>query len=235
MRVGRTLVSSVAMLAVASAVGLTGGIRAQDKAGRTKPGADEAGDQLDEKASREVMQALQQVRAAVRKRDQGDKEKAKAEEAKAPLPTRPTRSVTPPSLTSADLDRMIQKYLAKTNPKVEPAELTSDVEFVRRVHLDLAGAPPTPGAGPLLRQRPDQGQAGQADRRAAAEPRVRPQLGAVLARRGPVPRHQPERDPGAVRRPGRLAGRAVPEEPAVGRDRLGDDHGHRDGWTRTVR
>ena len=35
MRGGSTFVSSVAMLAVASAVGLTGGIQAQDEAGRT--------------------------------------------------------------------------------------------------------------------------------------------------------------------------------------------------------
>ena len=144
MRWRSTFVSSVTMLAVASAVGLSGVIRAQDKAVPTNPGS--AGDtgQLDEKASREVMQVLQQVKAAVRKRDQGDKEKARTEEAKAPLPPRPSRTVTPPSLTSADIDRMLQKYLAKTSPKVEPAELTSDVEFVRRVHLDLAGALPPP-------------------------------------------------------------------------------------------
>ena len=100
------------------------------------------------------MQALQQVRAAVRRRDQGDRDKAKAEEAKAPLPSRPVRSVTPPTLTSAELDRMLQQYLAKTNPKVEPAALTSDVEFVRRVYFDLAGAPPTPDQVAVLRERP---------------------------------------------------------------------------------
>jgi hypothetical protein len=85
------------------------------------------------------MKALQQVKAAVRKQDQADKAAAKTH-----LPQRPPRTVTPPTLTAADLDRLIARYLAKNDPKVEPAPPTSDVEFVRRVHLDLAGAPPTP-------------------------------------------------------------------------------------------
>ena len=46
-----------------------------------------------------------------------------------PLPERPARVVTPPTLTSAELDRMIAQHLTKTDPKVEPATLTSDVEF----------------------------------------------------------------------------------------------------------
>jgi hypothetical protein len=68
----------------------------------------------------------------------------KAEEPNVPLPQRPERTVTPPTLTSADLDRMINHYLKATSPGVEPAPLTSDIEFVRRVYFDLAGAPPTP-------------------------------------------------------------------------------------------
>jgi hypothetical protein len=52
--------------------------------------------------------------------------------------------VTPPTLTSAELDRLLDAYLKQTNPKVETAPLTSDVEFVRRAYFDLAGVPPTP-------------------------------------------------------------------------------------------
>jgi hypothetical protein len=111
------------------------------------PGAakrEDATNQLDEAASREVMQALQKVRASIRRQDQGDRATAKAEAAKVHLPERPPRTVASPTLTSAALDRLISAYLAKNDPKVQPAPPTSDVEFVRRVYLDLAGAPPNP-------------------------------------------------------------------------------------------
>ena len=61
-----------------------------------------------------------------------------------PLPERPARVVTPPSMTPADLDGLIKQFLATTAPKVEPATLTSDVEFVRRIYFDVIGHPPTP-------------------------------------------------------------------------------------------
>ncbi len=61
-----------------------------------------------------------------------------------PLPERPVKTVTPPTLTSAELDRLIAQHLTKTDPKVEPAPRTSDVEFVRRIYFDLIGRPPTP-------------------------------------------------------------------------------------------
>jgi hypothetical protein len=70
--------------------------------------------------------------------------KAEAKAARIPLPHRPERTVKPPTLTPADLDRMLDEYLAKNDPKVEPAPLTSDVEFVRRLYFDLCGVPPTP-------------------------------------------------------------------------------------------
>jgi hypothetical protein len=60
--------------------------------------------------------------------------------------SRPEARVAPPRLTPQDLDRAIAAYLNQTAPEVEPAPLTSDVEFVRRVYLDLAGVPPTPAA-----------------------------------------------------------------------------------------
>jgi Protein of unknown function (DUF1549)/Protein of unknown function (DUF1553) len=63
---------------------------------------------------------------------------------KGPLPERPSRTVTPPTLTSAELDGLIKQFLTATAPKVEPATLTSDVEFVRRIYFDVIGHPPTP-------------------------------------------------------------------------------------------
>ncbi len=59
------------------------------------------------------------------------------------LPKRPARSITPPTLTSAELDRLISQYLTRNSPKVEPAPRTSDVEFVRRIYFDVIGKPPT--------------------------------------------------------------------------------------------
>ena len=129
-----------AALALATALTLSFGLVAQEPEKAKHSEASQEKPLLDEKASAEVLQSLQQLRAAVKKRDQGDK----AEAARTPLPQRPARTVTPPTLTSAELDRLLEHYLKKTNPKVEPASLTSDIEFVRRVHLDLAGAPPTP-------------------------------------------------------------------------------------------
>jgi Protein of unknown function (DUF1549)/Protein of unknown function (DUF1553) len=60
------------------------------------------------------------------------------------LPPRPAKTVTSPTITSAELDKLIAKHLATNDPKVEPATLTSDIEFVRRIYFDLAGRPPTP-------------------------------------------------------------------------------------------
>ena len=76
--------------------------------------------------------------------DQPEGGKVSASMAKVPLPQRPLRRVIPPTLTPQEIDRRLGQYLAKTNPKVETAPLTSDVEFVRRVYFDLAGVPPTP-------------------------------------------------------------------------------------------
>jgi hypothetical protein len=61
-----------------------------------------------------------------------------------PLPVRPARVVTPPTMTSADLDGLIHQFLTSTAPKVEPATITTDVEFVRRIYFDVIGHPPTP-------------------------------------------------------------------------------------------
>jgi Protein of unknown function (DUF1549)/Protein of unknown function (DUF1553) len=82
--------------------------------------------------------------SAARKEKRADSASAGSDEAKMPLPARPVKTVTPPTLTSAELDRLIAQHLASTDPKVEPAPRTSDVEFVRRIYFDLIGRPPTP-------------------------------------------------------------------------------------------
>jgi Protein of unknown function (DUF1549)/Protein of unknown function (DUF1553) len=86
--------------------------------------------------ARELAQALRQLQAAV----QADRE-AKAVEVQV---HRPERTVTPPTLTPAELDRLVERYLTKNDPKVDPAPITTDVEFVRRIYFDLVGKPPTP-------------------------------------------------------------------------------------------
>jgi hypothetical protein len=91
---------------------------------------------LTQQDARELTQALRQLQAAVN----ADQEKA----AVSVQVNRPTRSVTPPTLTSAELDQLVDRYLAKNDPKVEIAPMTTDVEFVRRVYFDLIGKPPTP-------------------------------------------------------------------------------------------
>lgn len=55
---------------------------------------------------------------------------------------RPERTIQPPSLTSADLDALIQANLDE--PKAAPAKLVSDEEFLRRASLDITGKLPDP-------------------------------------------------------------------------------------------
>jgi len=78
------------------------------------------------------------------KHSSGGSTAAGAGRAKLQLPERPLRTVTPPTLTSADLDRLITQHLTKNDPKVEPATPTTDIEFVRRIYFDVIGRPPTP-------------------------------------------------------------------------------------------
>lgn len=70
---------------------------------------------------------------------------AKAVSKKQPAPSappRPKRTVTPPTITPAEIDSLMDKHLASS--KVPLASPTTDVEFVRRAHLDLTGRPPSP-------------------------------------------------------------------------------------------
>jgi hypothetical protein len=121
----------LAFLGLIAAVGLAIGgpsrpAHAQDKAKLTPPEA------------RELMQAFRQLQAAVA---------ADHRSGTGPVEVqvkRPARTVTPPTLTSAELDNLVARYLTKNDPKVDPAPITTDVEFVRRVYFDLIGRPPTP-------------------------------------------------------------------------------------------
>jgi hypothetical protein len=63
---------------------------------------------------------------------------------KAVVSERPVKVVTLPIMTSGELDRLVARYLSKNDPKVQPATLTTDVEFVRRIFFDVIGRPPTP-------------------------------------------------------------------------------------------
>ncbi len=67
------------------------------------------------------------------------KEPAKAPEA--PLPDRPKKVVSPPSLEPAEVDSLLEKALAGTKAPVSP--ITTDEEFVRRIYLDVTGKLPT--------------------------------------------------------------------------------------------
>jgi hypothetical protein len=55
---------------------------------------------------------------------------------------RPPRTVTPPTLTPAQLDALIDRTIAEAKAPV--ANATTDDEFLRRVALDLTGRPPAP-------------------------------------------------------------------------------------------
>jgi hypothetical protein len=93
------------------------------------------------------MQALRELQAAVGREQQQPGGTAGAGAGAAAVTVtaqRPVRSVIAPTLTSAELDRLVQRYLVENNPKVEPAPMTSDVDFVRRIYFDLIGKPPTP-------------------------------------------------------------------------------------------
>lgn len=81
--------------------------------------------------------------ASVKKADPAATKKGKPKaEATVKLPKRPAKVVSIPTLTSEGLDALLEKHLEAA--KVALAKPTTDVEFVRRVHLDLTGKLPTP-------------------------------------------------------------------------------------------
>jgi hypothetical protein len=112
----------------------------EGQSGESTASAQPAGEKpaLTPQEARELMQALRQLQAAVRAEHDGGG-------APSTVPVqRPTRTVTPPTMTAAELDRLVQQYLSRNDPKVEPAPVTTDVEFVRRLYFDLIGKPPIP-------------------------------------------------------------------------------------------
>ncbi len=112
-------------LAIAVLIGLAPALRAGEKP------------ELTPKEAADLFQALRQVRESVA-----------TDQKRAPQPVevkvhRPARTVTLPTMTPSELDRLVAQYLTKNDPKVDPAPITTDVEFVRRVYFDLIGQPPT--------------------------------------------------------------------------------------------
>jgi hypothetical protein len=109
----------------------------------TKPAGDEAKAKAKaktkkaQKAAREALASLKAPDGAVKKQEKEAEPRPKAK-----LPPRPEKVVTKPTLTPEGLDALIDEKLAEA--KVPEAATTTDVEFVRRVTLDLTGKLPTP-------------------------------------------------------------------------------------------
>src|SRR5262249_1792377 len=132
-------------LGLLAVVGLTGrGLASQSlgesptvpsEARSSKPGPKA---KLTPDEARELMQALRHVQTAVAAEHETKGAKADVKV------NRPARTVTAPALTPPERDRLVAQYLTKNDPKVDPAPITTDVEFVRRAYFDLIGKPPTP-------------------------------------------------------------------------------------------
>lgn len=88
------------------------------------------------KEARETLKALRELH------DSLANESSSSSGKNAKVAERPKKSVSPPTLTSAQLDALMEKFLAST--KAPAASLTNDVEFVRRIYLDVTGKLPTP-------------------------------------------------------------------------------------------
>src|SRR5262249_52876600 len=80
--------------------------------GESSSSAALAREKLTPAEARDLIQALRQLQAAVQDGEPGG---IAAETVKV---QRPSRSVTPPTLTSAELDRLVSRHLAKNDPKV---------------------------------------------------------------------------------------------------------------------
>jgi hypothetical protein len=137
-RFGGSIAAGSFLVAALTIAALPGGVRGAEK---SPEAAAKEGKIAKKKADADRQERIKKrlARQAARAKE--------AEKDKKPeqvvLPPRPARSVTPPTLTSAELDSLIRKHLKANDPKVAPAPRTSDVEFVRRIYFDLMGQPPT--------------------------------------------------------------------------------------------
>jgi hypothetical protein len=103
----------------------------------TKPevaGKGEAKVKKANKRARETLESLKSLSDSVKHEG--------AANHKGKVPPRPEKVVTKPELTSEALDELIDQQVAEA--KVPEAAATTDVEFVRRITLDLTGKLPTP-------------------------------------------------------------------------------------------
>ena len=143
-----------------------------------KVGRQQAGPEVEERRSRQSASEGTSEGKAARKTTGAD---GGGEGPTGPLPERPARTVTPPTLTSAELDRLIKQFLTATAPKVEPATLTTDVEFVRRIYFDVIGHPPTPVQVESFLHDHSKDKRARLIDTLAGQPGIRPQLGQLLA------------------------------------------------------
>ena len=119
--------------AVAVVLGVTAWSSADDAPGKTKD------------AAAAKPKAKAKAKAQAKARTEFPKKEAPPATPSTPtpgLPERPKKTVTPPTLTSSGLDSLVEKFLL--DAKAPPAALTSDVEFVRRLYLDITGRLPAP-------------------------------------------------------------------------------------------
>lgn len=84
-------------------------------------------------------QTIEAIRALQTALDVADKPGTHS--ASTSLEGRPKKVITPPTLTPAALDALLDKSLSTTKTPVSP--VTTDEEFVRRVYLDVTGKLPT--------------------------------------------------------------------------------------------
>jgi hypothetical protein len=87
--------------------------------------------------ARETFASFRALNNAVKKEAEAD-----ARPLAVKLPPRPAKTVTSPTLGPAQLDALVERFLESA--KVPLSAPTTDIEFVRRAHLDLTGKLPTP-------------------------------------------------------------------------------------------
>jgi Protein of unknown function (DUF1549)/Protein of unknown function (DUF1553) len=146
-----TFAVSIAIILVASAFARSFEPFRQDQAEKTpQPAKDtgkletDSGKSTPREAHDSTKTKNANAKQAAARKNQATSSRPNDEQAKIPLPKRPSRSVSAPTLTTAELDRLVTQFLTKNSPKVEPATLTTDVEYVRRIYFDTIGRPPTP-------------------------------------------------------------------------------------------